>query len=238
MIRRLLTSPYLLALLLVVLSALTSVLLQSLLFSYPWNKRGDDTSFSNLGSVQFLWLLLAQALPFLGWTVLFLRFAKFHYYVFEFSFKAKEFFLSLGGLFLINALSSALLQLVGVEVKQFEQLDRALLREDPFPFFLAVGVLAPVYEEFVFRGVLFATLYEKARHFFTKALAWLYPALLFTILHYENAHHAMVLLPIFFLALYLTFVTWYHKNIALSVAIHAVQNFIAGLAFLYLPEKP
>lgn len=228
--------PWILAFLLVLISLLTSFLVQYLLieFSILGKKSGFD--FSKLSSKQFFYLIASQAIPFLFWGIIFVRFLGFKIFPFQLDFTFKEFLFAFLGLFFVNGFTAFILHLLGQEVKQFEELNKELLKREPVPFFIAVGLLAPFYEEFVFRGILFAYLVEKSKNIFTKFLAWIYPAFLFSLLHLENAKNSFILLPIFTLAIYLTALTHFKKNIGLSVSIHAAQNFLAGVVFLYFPE--
>ncbi len=229
-------SPWLLTVLLVVLGAVTSAGLQYLAMRTAWFPR-DASGLPNsadMTSMHVLVLIFIQVISFFFWTAIFIRFAKFKWYVFEFTFGIKEFLIAFGALLVVNMLAGFLVKLSGIEPRQFENLNKSILASAPVPFLLAVSLLAPVYEEFVFRGVLFANLIERAKSTFAQVMAWIVPAVLFTLLHFEKVEQIIVLLPVFLLALLFTAITWQQKNIALSVIVHGIQNAIAGYSFLFL----
>jgi membrane protease YdiL (CAAX protease family) len=94
-------------------------------------------------------------------------------------------------------------------------------------FFFAV-VLAPVAEEFVFRGLLFSL----AKHWGRPKLAWLGVSFLFAAFHLN----APVFLPLFLLALALTWLGEVTEGLLAPILAHALFN-LANLILLLLAEK-
>ncbi|GEM_PF-1676900 len=140
-----------------------------------------------------------------------------------------------------------LMEHLGFATEQFSALDKKALLSEPFYFFLSVAVIAPLYEEVIFRGVFLSILWPmkdhgKKRNLILKLAAILLSSLAFTAMHFESLENVVILIPIFFLSLYLSFLAIWQKNILLPVAIHFSQNLIATVAiysmdtFLHFPS--
>jgi membrane protease YdiL (CAAX protease family) len=86
-------------------------------------------------------------------------------------------------------------------------------------------VVAPVAEEFLFRGVLFPFMQQQGYRW----LAWLVPSLIFALIHLNLP----TLLPLFVLALTLTWL--YHRTgrLAANIAVHSLFN-AANVILLFL----
>jgi membrane protease YdiL (CAAX protease family) len=95
-----------------------------------------------------------------------------------------------------------------------------------FVFFAVV--LAPVAEEFIFRGMLFPL----ARQLAGPKIAWIGVSLLFAVIHFDAA----IFLPLFILALVFTWL--YEKTgcLAAPVLAHSLFN-AANLVLLIIVDK-
>ncbi|MBU2495309.1 MAG: type II CAAX endopeptidase family protein [Candidatus Omnitrophota bacterium] len=95
-------------------------------------------------------------------------------------------------------------------------------------FLIIVGLVAPLLEEIIFRGFLFGTL----RNSFGPRRSMVYSSLLFAALHQS----LVAFLPIFFLAMVLSYL--YEKTGSLwpSIILHMVNNTVATL-FIILIRK-
>ncbi len=187
-------------------------------------------------SYHILMLLLGQALIFMIIFRSFLPKGYFTLSMFKKPPKASLFIKSLFGLFFMNFSISLLFKLFDVEVKQYEQFNKNLLREASIIFLLSVSLISPLYEEFIFRGVLLKFLSsnqdDHQKWEWQNIIAYTFPILfssvLFTILHFDLDAS----LPIFFIAIYFSLLTIYTGSITLTCILHSMQNLIAGLAFL------
>jgi membrane protease YdiL (CAAX protease family) len=93
--------------------------------------------------------------------------------------------------------------------------------------FFAV-VIAPVAEEFVFRGMLFPLVCQLGR----PKLAWVGVSLLFALIHFDAA----IFVPLFVLALLLTWVYQRTGCLLASVLLHSLFN-AANLVLLLIVDK-
>lgn len=93
--------------------------------------------------------------------------------------------------------------------------------------FFAV-IIAPLAEEFIFRGVLFSTLKKLG---WTKC-AWLVPSLLFALIH----NNAPIFLPLLFFALALTWLYQKTGGLLAPMLAHSLFNAI-NLGLLFLSTK-
>jgi len=90
-------------------------------------------------------------------------------------------------------------------------------------------VLAPVAEEFFFRGLLFST----AKQFGWPKLGWFGVSFLFALMHVN----APTFLPLFVLALALTWLCEKTDGLLAPIIAHSLFN-LANLIMLLLAEKP
>ena len=88
-----------------------------------------------------------------------------------------------------------------------------------FLTFIVIVILAPITEELIFRGILF----EEINRLFDYKFAIFSTALLFGIYHFNILQGVNT----FAMALILTIVYYYRKNILDSILIHMVNNFLA-----------
>ncbi|MDH5718041.1 MAG: CPBP family intramembrane metalloprotease [Spirochaetia bacterium] len=179
----------------------------------------------------FLYLLI-QVFIFLG-TAFILK-KKYKLKVFRISkkVKPKEVLYAFLGLMAVNAFSYFFVELLGIKVSQFENLNLENLRKEPYYFLLMIAVVAPFYEEYVFRGMMLRSLWPKRENGCKlKVLAVLSSSIMFTVFHEVGAY-----IPVFFLALYLSFLSLKTVSISLPIIVHSLQNFIAGIALLYDKE--
>ena len=140
---------------------------------------------------------------------------------------------ALFGMFLVNIVSSLLMLVLGIEVKQYESFNKDVIRSAPILFFIAVSILAPIYEEFIFRGFLLRYLYIKNDNLQnTKmwVIASVVSSLFFAAIHFDKD----AFIPILFLSFYLSFVTVYTKSITLSTMLHISQNLLSSIVFVYV----
>jgi membrane protease YdiL (CAAX protease family) len=95
-------------------------------------------------------------------------------------------------------------------------------------FVLFAVVIAPVAEEFVFRGMLFPLVCQLGR----PKLAWIGVSLLFALIHFDAA----IFLPLFVLALLLTWLYQRTGCLLASVLVHSLFN-AANLVLLLIVDK-
>jgi len=92
---------------------------------------------------------------------------------------------------------------------------------------LFATVLAPVAEEFIFRGVLYPWL----RRYGHPALAWVVPSFLFALVHFS----VPIFLPLFALALALTALYALTGRLLCTIVVHALFNAINVLLLFHNP---
>ena len=92
-------------------------------------------------------------------------------------------------------------------------------------FYIIVG---PVAEEFIFRGVLYPFFKQRSH----PMLAWFLVSFLFALVHWD----LVAFLPLFLLALILTWLYELTNNLLAPITAHALFN-IAGVIVFYFGEK-
>lgn len=211
------------------------------------------------GSFDFFITVLIQLACYLGLALFFKINFRTPYFDWQGSFSGKELFYAFLGLIGVNLISGFVMQGFNVEVEQFQGINKELLKAEPFWFIVSVAGLAPIYEEIIFRGFLLRMLLEGVRPAWQGEgeereegqadaspkevgveerspwlqskviLAVLITSLLFSLIHFDLD----AAFPIFMLSLYFCAWTLYKRSIYLAIVIHALQNFLASLAFLY-----
>lgn len=124
--------------------------------------------------------------------------------------------------------SALALQKIGWPVAEQEAVDLIVSTKSPWLSAYWIGfaiVLAPLAEEFVFRGVLFST----AKKFGWPKLGWFGASFLFALIHFN----APTFLPLFVFALALTWLYETTEGLLAPVVAHSLFN-TANLALLWL----
>ena len=116
-----------------------------------------------------------------------------------------------------------------IEIKPQDILERFKELENSFEisiFVVGSAVIAPIYEELLFRGIIFPTLIQKTN--FTIALVL--SSLIFAVLHF----HLSALLPLFVLSIILSITYLYTSTIWASISLHALFNLISIIAVKFI----
>ena len=116
-----------------------------------------------------------------------------------------------------------------IEIKPQEILEKFKELENSFEisiFVIGSAVVAPIYEELLFRGIIFPKLIQKTN--FTVAL--LLSSLIFAVLHF----HLSALLPLFVLSIILSITYLYTSTIWASISLHALFNLISIIAVKFI----
>ena len=116
-----------------------------------------------------------------------------------------------------------------IEIKPQDILERFKELENSFEisiFVVGSAVIAPIYEELLFRGIIFPKLIQKTN--FTIALVL--SSLLFAVLHF----HLSALLPLFVLSIILSITYLYTSTIWASISLHALFNLISIIAVKFI----
>ena len=116
-----------------------------------------------------------------------------------------------------------------IEIKPQEILEKFKELENSFEisiFVIGSAVIAPIYEELLFRGIIFPTLIQKTN--FTIALVL--SSLIFAVLHF----HLSALLPLFVLSIILSITYLYTSTIWASISLHALFNLISIIAVKFI----
>jgi membrane protease YdiL (CAAX protease family) len=116
-----------------------------------------------------------------------------------------------------------------IEIKPQDILEKFKELENSFEisiFVIGSAVIAPIYEELLFRGIIFPTLIQKTN--FTIALVL--SSLIFAVLHF----HLSALLPLFVLSIILSITYLYTSTIWASISLHALFNLISIIAVKFI----
>ncbi len=147
--------------------------------------------------------------------------------------------LALLGLWGVYIVVGLIFRFIGIdEIKQFEELNKQTLKDQALVFYFTVAVLAPIYEEIIFRGFILPSLLPenmgKYRELVFNALAVLVSSGLFALMHIQSG--ALATIPIFALAIYLSLIAIRKKSIYLCIIVHMFQNSLAAYFMLHQDE--
>tara|TARA_Y100000389_G_C17287583_1_gene426271 strand:+ start:141 stop:845 length:705 start_codon:yes stop_codon:yes gene_type:complete len=215
-------------------SFLLSLLVQQAIVTLELLSFSRSSNQGNMTSIDFLLIISTQALTFI--FVFWVGFSYLRLKAFPWGKLPSPslFFKSFLGLIVVNLLSQGLLNQLGLEINQFANLNKEILLKDLWAFLIAVALIAPLYEEFIFRSLMLGPLsYDSSLGRQLFAIFWINAV--FSIFHFETAESWGVLLPVFFLGCYFSFLTIKTGSIALASTLHISQNFFSGLALLYGP---
>ena len=180
----------------------------------------------------FLIAILQQAFIFTGLAWWFQKELGSSFFSFAGEIKLSFLLYGLIGLFGVNLFSGLVMKSMGVEVKQLEILSREAMKQNPYLFLFVVAFIAPLYEEFVFRGVILKMLYSKKEEKSGSVpyLLWavVFSGALFALVHFDLD----AAFPVFMLGAYFAWITIRTKSIFLSSTLHFVQNFLSGSVYL------
>ncbi|MCB1148279.1 MAG: CPBP family intramembrane metalloprotease, partial [Leptospiraceae bacterium] len=186
-----------------ILSFALATLFQWLLIQSGWLPVTEaGLQLSQLNSLHFFAMILCQAGGFLLMAFVFLTFRWLDCFDFEWNVSFKTLAISFGLLLLINAGVSLVFHFAGAQVDQYADLNKDVLRQRPVAFIVTVALIAPLYEEFVFRGILLRSLIRENAGFWEIGGGVIFSAVIFSLLHLETATSTLVLLPIFVLAIF------------------------------------
>jgi len=191
--------------------------------------KGQLASENTMNFRMVIYSMVIQMMGFLLPAPLLLRFTRAQNYTFSPA-RAADILLACGLIFASLIFFSILYGLLGVEPKQLAFIDQNEIQQHKSAFVAVTVILAPGYEEWVFRGLLFGVLVtgaEKLRHVIIAAL---FCMVLFTAIHYEGAHSLTALPPILAIAAIFQFVTWRSGSLWPAVCAHALQNLIYAVA--------
>ncbi|RME93501.1 MAG: CPBP family intramembrane metalloprotease [Candidatus Hydrogenedentota bacterium] len=146
--------------------------------------------------------------------------------------RIRDIFLAIAGWLLTIVIIYWINKLLNIEVNQFDAIPKENFKQEPFVFFFLTVLVAPLYEEFIFRGVLLSAL--KGETILSKIIAVIVVSILFALIHQEKD----VLLSVFLLSVYLCSLALWRQSVALPILIHAVQNFFTVIGILYGKSLP
>lgn len=132
------------------------------------------------------------------------------------------------GVLIFSSSYEFILKLLNIPVPvQFEFSKDTLSGFGPVLIILAGAVLAPIAEEFFFRGYMLPLIATK-----NKVLAIIVTSLIWAAIHFN-----LIILPeIFLMGVVLAYVYLKRQNLFLTILIHGVNNFIAFMLILYGPK--
>ncbi len=194
---------------------------------------GIITKLANkVDAKKFLIIIAQQATIFVFLAWWFQKRLGSSFFKFDGDIKFVTFFYGILGLFGVNLFSGLVMKYMGVDIQQLEALDHQNMKQNPAIFLFIVAFIAPLYEEFVFRGVILKMLYSKAEEKLGSpsymAIAILFSGALFSFVHFDID----AAFPVFTLGCYFAWVTIQTNSIFLSSMLHFVQNFLSGCLFL------
>lgn len=108
-------------------------------------------------------------------------------------------------------------------LEKFKELENSI---EIIIFVFGSTIIAPIYEELLFRGIFFPKLLQKTNLFWAIVLS----SLVFAILHF----HISALLPLFILSIILSFTYLYTSTIWACISLHALFNLISIIAVKFM----
>lgn len=120
-------------------------------------------------------------------------------------------------------------------VSQNQNMINMMTQSKPILMIITTVVLAPILEEFVFRGIVFGWLYE-----YNRVLAHLLTAFVFAFVHIMMAIFAgnmaewLQVFSYFFMALPLSYLYEKSDNIFVPITTHVINNLISILLILFI----
>lgn len=194
---------------------------------------------TKITSTHFFFLIVFQLAGFILPAFLFARFKNFNWFPVQAEIKLYEVIMAFLALIALNIIITVTYKLMDLEVKQFEDFNKDILRQRPLTFLVTVSLLVPFYEEVIFRGIVLGTLWPHENGSLAgKISAIFFTSLFFMMPHLEKASNWMVLPPVFVLSIFLCLLTVKKRGILLSIIVHSLQNFLAGLGFLLIKSVP
>ncbi len=142
------------------------------------------------------------------------------------SFRKKDLYLSVFILAIFIALEEVYMLMLGIEMPQ--GFIDFMLSEPIILSLISVLIIAPIAEEFIFRGFLFSQLSR------TRLGAWGAVSLssfLWTIIHFQ--YEFKILLILFIFGIFLGYIRMAYNSLGLPIAIHAINNLVAFLIAYY-----
>jgi hypothetical protein len=144
----------------------------------------------------------------------------------------------------MNIALSAMFAAFGIRSDQSQQFSLFLTRGDVLGqilFFVATALLAPIGEEFLFRGYLFNALRQGSEHAqWRLPIAYVVSAAIFSAVHLATVSEGQIalLVPIFVLGLLLAMSVHLTGSIVPAIIAHAMNNSIGVSALLVCVNNP
>jgi membrane protease YdiL (CAAX protease family) len=143
-------------------------------------------------------------------------------------FKKQDLYLSVFILAIFLALEEVYMLVLGIEMPQ--GFIDFMLSEPIILSLISVLIIAPIVEEFIFRGFLFSQLSR------TQLGAWgavSMSSFLWTIIHFQ--YEVKILFILFLFGIFLGYIRMAYKSLGLPIAIHGINNLVAFfMAFYFL----
>ena len=145
----------------------------------------------------------------------------------SFSLKRNDLFLGTLFLFLFIGLEEIYMWLLGIEIpKGFINF---MLSEPLILGLISVIIIAPIAEEFIFRGFLYSQLK------ITKLGSWgavTVSSLLWTVIHFQ--YEPLILVILFIFGIFLGYIRMAYSSLVLPIALHAINNTYAFMMAYFL----
>ena len=145
----------------------------------------------------------------------------------SFSLKRNDLFLGTLFLFLFIGLEEIYMWLLGIEIpKGFIDF---MLSEPLILGLISVIIIAPIAEEFIFRGFLYSQLK------ITKLGSWgavAVSSLLWTVIHFQ--YEPLILVILFIFGIFLGYIRMAYSSLVLPIALHAINNTFAFMMAYFL----
>ena len=136
------------------------------------------------------------------------------------------YFLTIIFLLIVGFINQYLLtNIFDIEIKQQDILEKFKELEKTYEitiFFIASVIIAPLYEELLFRGIIFPKLIQKTNFLIALFLS----SFVFALLHF----HLSALLPLFSLSIILSFTYLHSSSLWPCISLHALFNLISIVA--------
>lgn len=155
------------------------------------------------------------------------------------SIDGKGFIVSLTGMLVFMVLSELIF--VNLDISPMDFLQGLIDEKSLVPLLIAIVIVAPVYEELIFRGLIFGALYHRHDvvtpiHLFSSfrtdvrtLTASVISSILFTLVHLQ--YDLIGMMVIFFMALFFTFIRIKY-GLIMAILMHIINNGVAMAFYL------
>ena len=194
----------------------------------------DPASFSKTSAMPFRAIAYGVGLQIFGFVpcaYFLLKFSKIKGFSFRRT-RMRDIAICCTLILLSNFTFGILYHFFNIEPKQLGFLDPKEVLANKYAFIALTALAVPIYEEWVFRGIIFGVLVNNETSVLNILSGAFFCAFLFTVAHLEGRHSISALPPILAMAAIFQYMTWKSKSIWPSIFGHALQNLLASIGLI------